>query len=367
MFSISWDSDEAASFKWLQKYLNDTSITDVHIKKSGIGIRRNGLIQSVEDKFYTPNFPQELQRKYGMSFSIDIGGVRVRGQAIAEGTGNWEMALRILPRTVPTIEELGLPDVFRRLSSFRKGLTLYVGVPGSGKTTTQGALINEFNKTQQGHIITIEDPIEIIHHPINCMITQKEATLPFGPDTVYPADEGYQIMLEQLLREDPNLVMVAETRHPVAMEKVLTIANTGVHIMSTLHAESVASTPHRIEDMVPPEKKDMIRSELSMGLNAIIFQKLVPTKDLQGRYLLTEYAFLNDTMRTMLRNQEDQSHKIRGMISDKEREKDPGFQTLEMSAARGVVEGKLDRDMVAMHLTRRDEFLEKIKALEKGL
>src|SRR5438552_332379 len=201
-------------------------------------------------------------------------------------------AIRALPTTIPTIAELNLPAVMSELVKPRRGLVLICGPTGAGKSTTLAALVGELNRTDSRHILTIEDPIEYQHRNGQSVIEQVE----IGRDA-----PSFASALRAALRQDPDVILVGEMRDLETVSTALTAAETGHLILSTLHTSDVAQAIHRIVDVFPPGQQTQIRQQLSLSLNAIVVQQLIPASAGDGRAVAVEVLLANAAIRNHIR------------------------------------------------------------------
>lgn len=211
-------------------------------------------------------------------------------------------ALRIIPTDIKNFEDLKLPSVIKELMNKPNGLILVTGPTGSGKSTTLAAMIDFLNENRQEHILTIEDPIEFVHQHKNCMINQRE---------IMHDTESFTSALKVALRQDPDIVLVGELRDLETISAALTIAETGHLTFGTLHTNSAPKTISRIVDVFPASQKESIRVQLSMVLEAIISQALLP-KISGGRVVATEILVPNAGVRQIIRD--DKIHQLQGMM-----------------------------------------------------
>jgi len=237
-------------------------------------------------------------------------------------------ALRVIARHVPSIAELGLPPVCQQLVNFRHGLVLVTGPTGSGKSTTLAAMIDSINQNQAGHIIMLEDPIEYMHTPQQCLVHQRE---------VHCHTHSFQAALRSALREDPDVILVGEMRDPETIALAITAAETGHLVLGTLHTRSASQTIHRLIDVFPAGDKAMIRSMLSESLQAVISQVLLK-KINGGRVAACEIMIGNAAIRNLIR--EDKVAQMQHVIQTHQAD---GMQTLEAHvkswAMAGVIAG----------------------------
>jgi len=211
---------------------------------------------------------QEFEDKPEMNMAIadpDIGRFRVN---IFKQRNNYSLVIRVIKTEIPTVEELGLPDVLTKLIMQKRGLVLFVGGTGSGKSTSLAALINYRNINSSGHIITIEDPIEFVHPNKKSIINQREV----GVDTL-----SYQDALENTLRQAPDVILIGEIRSQETMEHAIAFAETGHLCLSTLHANNANQAIDRIINFFPEERHKQLHLDLSLNLRGFVSQRLVPT------------------------------------------------------------------------------------------
>jgi twitching motility protein PilT len=221
----------------------------------------------------TPTQRERYDREGGVDVQYSVAGVGRFRASICRSRGSVSLALRTVPYELPTFEELHLPPVVAKLSMEPRGLVLVTGPAGSGKTTTLAAKINHMNQLRNDHIVTIEDPIEYLHQDKNCIITQREV----GTDTPSFADA-----LRICLRQDPDVIMVGEMRDVETIRTVLTLAETGHLVLSTLHTITAAETVNRIIAEFPGAQERQIRGQLSQVLRGIISQRLIERADGTG-------------------------------------------------------------------------------------
>jgi twitching motility protein PilT len=228
--------------------------------------------------------------------------------------------LRHIPAKVLSLEELGAPPVLRELPHYRNGLVLVTGPTGSGKTTTQAAIVDDINRHYHKHVITIEDPIEFVHNNIGCIITQREV----GSDTPEFADA-----LKDSLREDPDVILVGEMRDLETISLAITLAETGVLVFGTLHTNSAAKTIDRIIDVFPASRQQQVRTMLATSLRAIIAQQLLRKADGKGRIAAHEILISSSAVANIIR--EGHTEKIASYIQSG---RDQGMITMDATLRR---------------------------------
>jgi twitching motility protein PilT len=213
--------------------------------------------------------------------------------------GNISGAFRAIPYKIPTFEELGLPKIVSALSDKPRGLVLVTGPTGSGKSTTLATIIDRINQERNEHIVTIEDPIEYLHHHKGCIVNQREV----GADT-----ESFKKALKYILRQDPDVVLIGEMRDLETIEAALTVAETGHLCFATLHTNSSIQTINRIVDVFPPYQQAQIRAQLSFVLEGVLCQALLPRANGPGRTMALEVMIPNAAIRNLIR--EDKIHQV---------------------------------------------------------
>lgn len=211
-------------------------------------------------------------------------------------------AIRQIPYTIRSLEELGLPQVVTKLTERPNGLVLVTGPTGSGKSTTLAAMVDKINSERDGHILTIEDPIEFVHKHKRCIINQRE---------VQQDTNSFGAALRVALRQDPDVVLIGEMRDLETISAALSIAETGHLTLATLHTNSAAQTVNRIIDVFPSDQKATIRAQLAMVLEGIISQALLP-KIGGGRVMACEIMIANTAVRSLIRD--DKIHQLQGML-----------------------------------------------------
>ena len=221
----------------------------------------------------------EFERTKECNFAISPGGVgRFRVSAFMQ-QGHVGMVLRTIPAHIPTVDELGLPTILKDVAMTKRGLVIFVGATGSGKSTSLAAMIDWRNENAQDHIITVEDPVEFVHPHKNCIITQREV----GLDT-----EDWDIALKNSLRQAPDVILMGEIRDRKTMELAVAFAETGHLCMATLHANSANQALDRIINFFPEERRDQLLMDVSLNLKAMISQRLIPRQEGKGRIAAVE-------------------------------------------------------------------------------
>jgi twitching motility protein PilT len=250
-------------------------------------------------------------------------------------------AFRRIPHEIPALEELNLPPVLRELTKKPRGFVLVTGPTGSGKSTTLASMIDIINSERDEHILTIEDPIEFLHSHKRCIVNQRE----IGADA-----DDFALALKSALREDPDTILVGEMRDLETMQTALTAAETGHLVFATLHTQSTAQTVERIVDVFPAEQQKQVRMQLSVALQGIITQQLLPTADGVGRVVGCEILLPSPAVRNLIR--EGKSHQIYSAIQTAG---NVGMQTMDAHLAQLVRMGRITRELAEQRASVPDE------------
>ncbi len=263
--------------------------------------------------------------------------------------GSISFAFRVIPKNVPGFEELRLPQGVRRLAEEHRGLVLCTGATGSGKTTTLATILDHINRTRRLHIVTIEDPIEILHSDQGCIVNQREV----GLDT-----ESFLAAIRRVLRQDPDVILIGELRDAETAETALKAAESGHLVFSTMHTIDAAETISRMIEFFPAVKQEQIRSILAGVLRGVISQRLLPRNE-GGRVAAVEVMVTNSRIQDLIRDQKtEEIHDAieEGQFFD--------MQTFTQALIDLVLGGEIDREVAANASTNRHDFL---VALEQAL
>ncbi|MBP6293315.1 MAG: PilT/PilU family type 4a pilus ATPase [Comamonas sp.] len=282
------------------KFINDLLQLMVNRKGSDLfltaefppAIKVDGAVARVSPQPLSPNHTMalarsimsdrqmaEFERTKECNFAISPAGIgRFRVNAFIQ-QGRVGMVLRTIPADIPTIDQLGLPQVLKDVAMTKRGLCIFVGATGSGKSTSLAAMVDWRNQNSFGHIITVEDPIEFVHPHKNCIITQREV----GLDT-----DSWEAALKNTLRQAPDVILMGEIRDRETMEHAIVFSETGHLCMATLHANSANQALDRIVNFFPEERREQLLLDLSLNLRGMISQRLMPRQGTKGRIAALE-------------------------------------------------------------------------------
>ncbi len=281
--------------------------SDLHLKVGNHPILRvNGKIQPMADlpvldsatahilieSMMNNEQIQVFRERLELDFAYSVPGVSRFRVNVFQQRGSLGAAVRSIPMGVPTIEDLSLPEIVRKLAALPRGLVLVTGPTGSGKSTTLAAMINYVNQPRAVHIVTIEDPIEYLHKDLKSVINQREV----GIDTM-----SFSNALRHVLRQDPDVILIGEMRDLETISTAITAAETGHLVFATLHTQSAAQTVDRIIDVFPPHQQSQIRTQLSVALEGVLSQALVPLASGQGRVAAIEAMVVTGAIRNLIR------------------------------------------------------------------
>jgi len=285
-------------------------------------------LHQIADKSHLTEFEETGE----VDFSYEVPGVsRFRVNAFRQ-RGAVSIALRAIPFSVRTIDDLGLPEVVRRLAEEPRGIILLTGTTGSGKSTTLAAMIDHINSTRARHIVTLEDPIEYLHRDKLSIINQREV----GSDT-----ESFAKAMRRVLRQDPDVILIGEMRDEETVRTALSAAETGHLVLSTLHTLDATETINRIIDFFPPHLQQQARVMLASTLKGAISQRLVPRIDREGRVAVSEVMVVTGRIQDLILNPEET-----GRISEVIAEGDYyGMQTFDQALLGYVTDGVVSEEV----------------------
>lgn len=270
---------------------------------------------------------ERVEKPKDLDFSYSAPGIaRFRSNIFTKSSG-LAAAFRRIPFQISTLAQVSAPDTFKQMCEYKSGLVLVTGPTGCGKSTTLAAMIDHINKTTNLHIITLEDPLEFVHEPKGCMISQRE---------IGTHCEDFASGLRSSLREDPNVVLVGEMRDLDTIQLAISAAETGHLVFATLHTASAPKTVDRIIDVFPTDRQSQVRTMLSESLRAVISQQLLPRVDGKSRVAAYEILIANPAIRSLIREQK--TFQISSMISTGRKE---GMQTMDQALRELVQNGQI--------------------------
>ncbi len=315
-------------------------------------VRKNGKLVQIGKENLLPDDIERFAREilegkyeeyleigeYDISYSLTgVGRFRVN---VFKQRNSDAIAIRVIALKIPTLEELRYPVVLKEIANKQRGLILVTGPTGSGKSTTLAAMINEINSSRQGHIITLEDPIEYLHKHKSCIINQRE----IGKDS-----KSYQNALKAILREDPDVILVGEMRDLETISIAITAAETGHLVLSTLHTIGAAKTIDRIIDVFPPYQQQQVKVQLSSVLQAVVSQQLIEKSDGSGRTAALEVMVTTPGIQNLIR--EGKTHQIESAVQTGSKY---GMKTMDMSLADLYKRGEISSESALSYAVDRE-------------
>ena len=345
----------------LLKRMLEMSGSDLHITtNSPPQIRVHGHLVPLDLPQLTPAETKQLaysvmtdaqkhrfEETLELDFSFGLKGLARFRANVFNQRGATACVLRLIPFEIKSFNQLGLPTVVSKLCDKPRGLVLVTGPTGSGKSTTLAAMIDKINSERHDHILTIEDPIEFVHMNKNCLVNQRE---------LHADTKSFTDALRAALREDPDVVLIGEMRDLETIESALRIAETGHFTFGTLHTNSAISTINRIIDVFPAHQQPQIRAQLSLVLEGILCQTLLPKTDGKGRAMIMEVLVPNAAVRNLIR--EDKIHQI---YSSMQTGQDKfGMQTFNQSLATNYLQKNITLELALARSSNPDELQEMI-------
>jgi len=310
-----------------------------------------GWVASLANELMSDKQKQAFKEKPEMNLALslpEIGRFRVN---IFKQRNEVSMVIRNIVTEIPNLDDLGLPDVLKHVIMLKRGLILFVGGTGSGKSTSLAALIDHRNEHSKGHIITIEDPIEFVHNHKSCIVNQREV----GMDT-----DSFEDALKNTLRQAPDVILIGEIRDRETMEHALAFAETGHLAISTLHANNANQALDRIINFFPEEKRQSLLSDLSINLQAFVSQRLIPTID--GKRCAAIEVLLNSPRIADLIKEGD----ILGIKDVMEKSAPMGMQTFDMALYELYTRKKISLEEALKNADGENNLRLKIELAEKG-
>jgi twitching motility protein PilT len=285
---------------------------------------------------------KKFEEESELDFSFGIKGLsRFRGNLYLQ-KGAVGGAFRTIPHQTPQLAQLGLPPAVTGLCELPRGLVLVTGPTGSGKSTTLAAMIDKVNRERHEHIVTVEDPIEFVHEHKGCLVNQRE---------VFADTKSFAQSLKHVLRQDPDIVLIGEMRDLETIEAALVVAETGHLAFSTLHTNSAVQTINRIIDVFPPHQQAQVRAQLSLVLQGVISQQLIPRRDGKGRVMACEVMIPNPAIRNLIR--EEKIHQIYSQMQVGQAKF--GMQTMSQSLIALVQKNLISPEEALGHATEVEE------------
>jgi twitching motility protein PilT len=285
---------------------------------------------------------KRLENEWQIDLSYSVPGrARFRVNAYFQ-RASIGAVMRTIPQDIPKFDSLGLPEVLKDFTRKPRGFVLVTGPTGSGKSTTLAAMIDMINEDRHEHIMTVEDPIEFLHRHKNCVINQRE----LGSDAT-----SFSAALKAALRQDPDVILVGEMRDLETMATAITAAETGHLVFATLHTQDTAQTVDRIVDSFPPAQQHQVRTQLSIALQGVVTQQLIPTADGRSRVCATEVMVPTPAVRNLIR--EGKTHQLYSALQTGGSH---GMQTMDASLAELVRQGKLTQKQAEARSSTPEEF-----------
>jgi twitching motility protein PilT len=288
-----------------------------------------------------------LENELEVDFSFTINGVSRFRANVYNQRGATAGTFRTIPEKIRSMDELGLPQAVQTLCGKPRGLVLVTGVTGSGKSTTLAAMVDKINTEEYCHILTIEDPVEYVHQHKNSIVNQRE---------LHADTRSFKKALRSALRQDPDVVLIGEMRDLETVEAALTIAETGHLAFGTLHTSSAVQTINRIIDVFPAYQQPQVRAQLSLVLEGIICQNLIPRSSGKGRVVALEILVPTPAIRNLIR--EDKIHQIYSSMQAGQGKH--GMQTLNQSLSELVLKGDISQDTAISYSSNQEELMELI-------
>ena len=300
----------------------------------------------------SPSQREEFEKTHECNFAIGVSGVgRFRVSCFYQ-RNQVGMVLRRIETRIPTVEELSLPPIIKTLAMTKRGIILFVGATGTGKSTSLAAMIGYRNMNSSGHIITIEDPIEFVHKHEGCIITQRE----IGIDT-----DSWDVALRNTLRQAPDVIMIGEIRTREGMDHAIAFAETGHLVLCTLHANNANQAMDRMINFFPEERRNQLLMDLSMNLKGVVAQQLVPTPDGKSRRVAMEILLGTPLMADYIRDGE--IHKLKDLMKESG---ELGMQTFDKALFDLYQEGEISYEDALRFADSQNEVRLKIKLAQGG-
>ncbi len=340
----------------LLRYVVNIGASDLHLTSNlAPTVRLHGALRAMDDvepldaetlqEMIFGVLPQTMRERFEAEHELDtshsVAGVGRFRVNVALQRGSVAVALRPIPHDIPEFANLGLPEPVRSFTDLRRGLVLVTGPTGSGKSTSLASLIDIINRSKPLHIVTVEDPIEFLHTHKRSVISQREV----GSDTA-----SFSEALRRVLRQDPDVILVGELRDLETISTALTAAETGHLVFATLHTQDAAQTIDRVIDVFPSHQQGQVRVQLSVALQGIMTQQLLPNADGSGRVVACEVLVPNPAIRNLIR--EGKTHQIYSVLQTGSA---TGMQTMDTALATLVRQGKVTQKLAEARSSTPDE------------
>ena len=300
----------------------------------------------------SPAQREEFEKTHECNFAIGVSGVgRFRISCFYQ-RNQVGMVLRRIETRIPTVEELNLPPIIKTLAMTKRGIILFVGATGTGKSTSLAAMIGYRNMNSSGHIITIEDPIEFVHKHEGCIITQREV----GIDT-----DSWDVALRNTLRQAPDVIMIGEVRTREGMDHAIAFAETGHLVLCTLHANNANQAMDRMINFFPEERRSQLLMDLSLNLKGVVAQQLIPTPDGKSRRVAMEILLGTPLMADYIR--EGEIHKLKDLMKESS---ELGMKTFDQALFELYQEGEISYEDALRFADSQNEVRLKIKLAQGG-
>ncbi|PIE90623.1 MAG: type IV pili twitching motility protein PilT [Acidobacteria bacterium] len=352
----------AVTLSQLLKTMIDQNGTDLHISTSTPPqIRVDGRLIPLKIPPLGPSETKQLcysvltdaqkhrlEEDLELDFSFGVKGLSRFRANVYNQRGAIAGAFRMIPHEIPSMQTLGLPPVIGKICNKPRGLVLVTGPTGSGKSTTLAAMIDKINSEKHCHILTIEDPVEYLHHHKRCLINQRE---------LHADTHSFGAALRAALRQDPDVVLIGEMRDLETMETAITIAETGHLTFATLHTNSAPETINRLIDAFPAHQQAQVRAQLSLALEGIFCQALLPKMSGSGRVLIMEILIPNSAIRNLIR--EDKIHQLYSSMQTGQGRH--GMQTFNQGLASAYFQKKISFEMAIQSSSNQEELKEMIE------
>ena len=309
-------------------------------------------LEEIADQILTPPQQERFRRTREVDFAFGVSGLaRFRANFYVQ-RGSIAMVFRHVPVEIKSVDDLGLPAIIKELALKQRGLIFVTGTVGSGKSTTLAAMVREINHQANKNVITIEDPIEFLHHDEKSIINQRE----IGSDT-----SSFHEALRHILRQDPDVILVGEIRDALTMEIALMAADTGHLVLTTLHTTDATQTINRVISFFPPHQHQEIRYLLSSTLQSVIAQRLIPIKEGKGRVAAVEVMIVTSSIREYIIDPEKQPL-IQQAI--KEGVSSHGMQSFDQSLMKLISEGRISMEEALKNSSNPHEFSLRLKGIQ---